>query len=153
MRPIHVAILVLGVGSCQPPAAASPRAASHAPAKDEWATDSWEDRHDTMTFLVLPNMARTFQTFFGKKDPDMTCETCHGNDAEAVAYKMPRGLPPLDPRHLPRRDASNPNEARMAAFMIDEVTPRMARMLETPPYDPATRTGFSCFSCHPSREP
>src|SRR5579883_2616897 len=78
---------------------------------DEWSTASWERRHDVMTFTVLPNMGRLFAREYGKADPDLTCRDCHGEDAEAVAYAMPHGLPALDPGHLP--DASSP-DARVA---------------------------------------
>jgi hypothetical protein len=100
-------------------------AACHAPApvasptRDGWSAMSWEDRHDTMTFAVLPNMARTFQRFAGSAAPDMTCATCHGTDAELVQYAMPHGLPALDPAHLPDRNATDPKEARIAKFLFD----------------------------------
>ena len=104
-----------------------------------------------MTFAVLPNMARSFQTFRGSEAPDMTCRTCHGPDAEAVAYRMPHGLPSLDPSRLPRRDARDPNLARTVRFMEDEVTPAMANLLGMPVVRPGEPGGFSCFTCHPSR--
>jgi hypothetical protein len=123
---------------------------------------SWEDRHDVMTFAVLPNMARTFQRFNGSADPDMTCATCHGADAEGVKYAMPHGLPALDPARMPDPDGPDPREARMAKFMIEEVTPAMADLLGVPPAARVARAGrvdrgadpkgaFSCFNCHPSR--
>jgi hypothetical protein len=101
-----------------------------------------------MTFVVLPNMAREFQAFQGKHDPDMTCRTCHGADAEQVGYAMPHGLPALDPEHVPD---SNGNDAqvRLVKFMNDVVTPRMAELLDVAPYDAHTRSGFGCFNCHP----
>jgi hypothetical protein len=129
------------------PGPAAPRAAVY-------RAPTWEERHDVMTFAVLPNMARMFQRFDGSADPDMTCATCHGPDAELVHYAMPRGLPALDPTRMPDPDAHNPAEARMAKFMIEEVTPSMARMLGVPEGRPATSHaggGFSCFNCHPSR--
>jgi hypothetical protein len=119
-------------------------------APDGWAPLSWEDRHDTMTFAVLPNMARTFQRFHRTKDPEMTCRTCHGPDAEKVAYAMPHGLPALDPAHMPSL-SSDPTEAKTARFMAEEVAPQMAEILGVPPYDPSTKKGFSCFNCHPAR--
>jgi hypothetical protein len=121
------------------------------PAEQGWNTLTWEERHDVMTFAVLPNMARTFQRFEGTAAPEMTCATCHGVDAEAAGYSMPRSLPPLDPARMPNSGASDPKEARMAKFMTDEVTPAMADLLGLPRYDPQTKRGFSCFSCHPSR--
>ena len=105
---------------------------------------TWEDRHDVMTFAVLPNMARAFQRFDGSTDPDMTCATCHGPDAELVHYAMPHGLPALDPKRLPDPKGPDPRQARMAKFMIEEVTPAMADLLGAP-------RGFSCFNCHPTR--
>ena len=110
---------------------------------------SWEERHDLMTFLVLPNMARLFQGFEGKPDPDLTCRSCHGADAEEVRYKMPHGLTPLDPGRLPSPSSPDPKQARIARFMAEEVTPRMAAMLGLEPYDSRTGQGFGCFGCHP----
>jgi hypothetical protein len=137
-----VASLVTACGG-QP----TPRARA---ADDGWTAMSWEDRHDTMTFAVLPNMARLFQRFSRSPYPDMTCRTCHGEDAERVRYKMPHGLPALDPAHLPSAGAHDPAEGRLAKFMTEEVTPQMADLLGVPVYDPKSRTGFSCFNCHPS---
>jgi hypothetical protein len=130
---------------------APPASPERGAARDEWSALSWEDRHDKMTFAVLPNMARAFQRFDGAADPTMTCATCHGADAELVHYAMPHGLPALDPAHLPDRNAADPREAKIARFMFDEVTPAMADLVGVSPYDPATRRGFSCFNCHPSR--
>ena len=103
-----------------------------------------------MTFAVLPNMARAFQRFDGSVYPTMTCRTCHGADAEAVHYAMPHGLPALNPEHLPDGHDADPRVARIARFMIDEVTPQMADLIEVPPHDPATKQGFNCFRCHPA---
>jgi hypothetical protein len=108
-------------------------------ASDEWSHASWEDRHDTMTFLVLPTMARSFQRFEGKPYPALTCMSCHGEQAERLQYRMPGG-PPLDPAHLPRKDSSDAHEAKLAAFMIDEVTPSLAEMLG--------KSAVGCFTCH-----
>ena len=150
-RPPLLALLAMGV-SCQV------RAPAAAPAQESWSAMTWEDRHDVMTFAVLPNMARTFQRYRGSPDPDMTCATCHGADAEAVHYAMPHGLPALDPARMPDPNGPDPREARMAKFMIEEVTPAMAELVGVP-LDRAGRAGrtadptrgFSCFNCHPSR--
>jgi hypothetical protein len=131
--------------ACHAPASVPP------PSQVAWSTTSWEDRHDVMTFAVLPNMARTFQRFKGSADPDMTCRTCHGNDAELVHYAMPHGLPALDPEHLPDPNGPDPKQARMAKFMTDEVTPAMADLLGVPlAADRDPKHGFTCFRCHPS---
>jgi hypothetical protein len=109
---------------------------------DDWASLSWEDRHDQMTFLVLPNMARLFQEFQRKPDPDLTCRSCHGADAERVAYRMPNGLHPLDPAHMPDPASS------VAKFMTEQVTPKMIDFLGVEPFDAQSGRGFGCFNCH-----
>src|SRR5205085_12045310 len=116
----------LALGGCgaptRPLAAERPAIDAAAASSDEWASASWEQRHDTMTWLVLPNLARKFQEFEGTQFPQLACVTCHGADAEQVSYKMPNGLPPLDPAHLPSETSANPREARFAAFMQNDVT-------------------------------
>jgi hypothetical protein len=112
---------------------------------------TWEERHDAMTFLVLPNMARLFERFEGTPYPTLTCRSCHGDDAEAVQYRMPHGLPALDPDHLPGAGDADPRTARLARFMIEEVTPQMADLVGVPLQDGRTGGGFSCFNCHPAR--
>jgi hypothetical protein len=123
-----------------PPSQSKAPASPAARSEDEWSKTSWEDRHDTMTWLVLPSMARLFWRFEGKPYPDLTCFSCHGEDAETVAYRMPHALPPLDPAHMPRRDSPDPGEAKIAAFMEDEVTPELTEMLG--------KADVSCFTCH-----
>jgi hypothetical protein len=135
------ALFVLLVG-CTPPAPTATLrapATARAPTSDGWSRATWEERHDAMTFLVLPTMARSFQRFEGKPYPELTCISCHGEQAENVQYRMPGG-PPLDPAHLPRKDSPDPREAKLAAFMIDEVTPSLAEMLG--------KRDIGCFSCH-----
>lgn len=112
-----------------------------------WEKASWEDRHQTMTFAVLPNMARAWQRFEKTEYPELTCRRCHGANAEAIAYKMPADLPPLDPARMPSASSSNAREARYAKFMTDEVVPQMLALLDAKPWD--GRAGFGCFSCHP----
>ena len=110
------------------------------PKQDEWAGLSWEERHDVMTFAVLPNMARTFQRFRASPNPDLTCVGCHGADAEKTLYKMPNKLPALDPAKMP--DPNAPGEdGRMAKFMTEEVTPEISELLGK---------RATCFTCHPN---
>jgi hypothetical protein len=116
-------------------------ACAHAPAKapeprsDGWRSMTWEDRHDTMTWVVLPSMARTFQEIEHTRDPELTCRTCHGKDAEARAYAMPASLPPLDPKNMPA--------GAIADAMRDRVVPEMTELVGEP---------VGCFTCHPSKD-
>jgi hypothetical protein len=123
------------------PARAEHAEGAKAASVNAWSSQTWEDHHDTMTWVVLPNMARVFQEFEGTALPELSCFTCHGTDAEKVSYAMPHGLPPLDPAHMPRRDSPDPKQAKFVAFMEDEVVPRFTHMTEDPT--------VSCFTCHP----
>jgi hypothetical protein len=150
--PIGVAIAcaaLLGCGS--PPKTHAPATPSPSQSSEGWATMSWEDRHDVMTFAVLPNMAQLFQRFEKKADPDLTCASCHGDDYEAVQFKMPHGLPALDRNEVLEGHTRETNKTRIWKFMVEEVTPAMADLLEVERYDPKTKRGFSCFNCHPAK--
>ena len=102
---------------------------------DEWAPLSWEERHDLMTWSLLPAMMPVIKQTFATADPELNCRTCHGANAEAVAYAMPNGLPPLDPRHMP--------SGKVADAMRRDVTPLLSEILGKPE---------TCFSCHPSAQ-
>jgi hypothetical protein len=118
---------------CGQHAAAPTESAHH---DDTWAKLGFEDRHATMTFTVLPNMAHAWQSYAKTTYPTLTCRSCHGADAESVAYRMPNpGLPPIDPAHQPAGPA--------AAFMRSVVVPQMIDLIGTTP------AHFSCNSCHP----
>ena len=130
-----------------PRPASSASSAAIAPRADGWSALSWEERHDQMTWLVHPQMATLFQRFEKTPYPELTCRTCHGTDAEQVQYKMPNGLPALDPDHMP--DPNSGPDAETAKFMYEEVTPKMADLLGVDLRDPRTGRGFGCFSCHP----
>ncbi|MGZ3473430.1 MAG: hypothetical protein ACXWUG_03290 [Polyangiales bacterium] len=131
---MRLAIAAILLVSCAKNAPSPPQPATVA---DEWSQTSWEDRHDAMTWMVLPNMARAFQRFHGSEDPTLTCRSCHGKDAEEVGYAMPHGLPKL--ARIPR--AGDPTLTKTERFMIEEVVPQMREMLGAP--------NLSCESCHP----
>ena len=135
-------LIVLPLLSCRaarPPASQPHPLAARAtqlsanPNQDEWAPLTWEERHDTMTWSLLPSMMPIFQRTFATAVPELNCRTCHGKDAERVQYRMPNGLPALDPAQLPT--------GRVADAMKNEVTPLLAQILGKPE---------TCFSCHPS---
>jgi len=131
---VLVAAALIACGGAREGAATAATAAS---GPDEWSKATWEERHGTMTWGVLPNMARRFQRFEGSAVPRLTCRTCHGADAEARMYKMPNAsLMALDPARLP-----SPESSRIAKFMHEEVVPEMRELLESPT--------LSCNQCHP----
>ena len=130
-------LLALACGHAKPVAApATP------PAEDTWSKSSFVDRHATMTFTVLPNMARLWQAVDDDPWPDLRCTSCHGEKAEEIAYRMPSdAVPALDPAHMPRADSPDADEAKITRFMTDKVVPEMKELMGT--------SQVTCFSCHP----
>ena len=128
MRRAWLALLLCACGATQ--TVAAPRA----PRENRWASMSWEARHERMTFAMLPSMATRLREFRGTEEAELACVSCHGMDAEAVDYRMPRGLPALDPAAMPEGD--------VATFMADVVVPAADRIM---------RAGgtTTCFTCHP----
>ena len=98
------------------------------------------------------------------------CETCHGRDAEARAWRMPavRALPEPDVRRWAQAAGSDSqvrnalhgylaegDNLAVAAHMRGVVTPGMAALLRRPVYDFAQpyeynrlRAAFGCYHCH-----
>ena len=120
--------------ACGPHAAAPPPPqAQPKHEEDAWAKLSFEERHSVMTFTVLPNMARAWRDFRATKDPEMTCRTCHGQDAEAVNYRMPNpALSHVDPARVP--------PGPVAQFMKTKMVPEMRELTGSPSLD--------CNTCH-----
>ena len=107
-------------------------AAAHA-REDRWAKLSFEERHSVMTFTVLPNIARTWRDFKHTEAPEMTCRTCHGQDAEAVDYRMPNpSLAKIDPAHPPVNET--------ATFMKNKMVPETSELVGAE---------IGCNTCHP----
>lgn len=101
-----------------------------------------------MVAYVLPIAAEQFRTHDAERYAAMECSTCHGDDAEAVHYEMPsRYLPRLPAYGTPEWTAMTERPAY--TFMSETVTPTVRTQLGAAAYDPATGTGFGCYSCHP----
>ena len=125
---------VFTLASCGPHTVAPPQPQPHATHEnDAWAKLSFEERHSVMTFTVLPNMARTWRDFRATRDPEMTCRTCHGTNAEAVNYRMPNpSLAPIDPARVP--------PGPVAQFMKEKMVPEMRELVGSP--------NVTCNTCH-----
>jgi hypothetical protein len=111
---------------------------------------SFEQREAFMRDVVLPEMREIFVAF----DPQfesMSCATCHGDGATDGSYAMPSPqIPPLPATEEEFFEyVKDPEHARWSQFMLDEVWPQMASLLQVAPFDPeANPTGFSCSNCH-----
>jgi hypothetical protein len=132
-------LALIGLAGCGG-ASPEPEPAPRDPGPDLWSGKTFVEKHARMTFTFLPNMSRRFQRFADTEYPELACVTCHGMDAEEVDYRMPNGLPPLDPNALPDADDSS-----MARFMIEVVVPQADRLMQA-------GGRVDCFSCHPRTE-
>ena len=133
MKRIALVLFTFGCGSHTPAAQPSHVEPVAQAREDRWAKLSFEDRHSVMTFKVLPNIARTWRDFQHTEDPAMTCRTCHGQDAEAVSYRMPNpSLAKIDPAHPPA--------GPVAEFMKAKMVPEMSELVSAP---------VGCNTCHP----
>jgi hypothetical protein len=125
-----------------------------------------------MTREVLPWAQRALAPIVGGSDR-VSCETCHGLDADTNEWRMPAvaALPLPDvtmrgwekwggPMDAQMRNAiygyiaESDNQAK-AAYMREVVLPGMAALLHRPPYDftrpydyNRSRLAFGCYHCH-----
>jgi hypothetical protein len=108
-------------------------------------------RAQLMKQYVMPKAKELFASF-DPKFGDVTCKTCHGKGAEDHTFKMPN--PEI--KQLPGTEETfmawikqNPEEAKWAGFMAQQLEPAVAQIIGVKPFDPRTKTGdFSCGGCH-----
>ena len=108
------------------------------------------EKLDVMKKVVVPTMKPLFQAQNAEKFKDFGCVTCHGPHAKSGKFDMPNpDLPKLDfSNELKVHKEKTPE---MLTFMMEKVTPEMAKALNEPAYDPATQKGFGCGKCHLSK--
>ena len=133
------------------------------------------DHAEVVRFMqtsVMPWARQALAPIVGSPD-DVTCDTCHGAQANATAWRMPAvaELPRPVVREAGWENYGGPMDAQMrnaiygysadpakvsrAAYMREVVMPGMARLLRRPAYD-FTRTyeynreqfAFGCYHCH-----
>jgi len=111
---------------------------------------SFEQREAFMRDVVLPQMTETFVAFDAQFE-GMDCKTCHGDGATDGSFAMPSPQIPV----LPATEEAfleyvkDPENARWSQFMVDQVWPQMASLLEVAMFDhEANPAGFSCSNCH-----
>ena len=121
---------------------------------------------------VMPFARRALGPLVGGED-NVTCATCHGNDAEQRHWQMPgvRALPEpelrlaglerarlwLDPqmRNAVYGYLAEEDKQSIATYMRQVVMPGMARLMHRPAYDFAKSYGYNrsraavgCYHCH-----
>jgi hypothetical protein len=144
------------------PAAPSASAAPAAPAPSEsaaavaapttgpinWDSMSKQQRGAYMKEVVMPKMKEVFVAFDAKKYGDMKCNTCHGSGATNGSFAMPNPELPKLPSDMSKFKEWAAKKPQMTEFMLKHVKPEMAKLLNEPEYDPATKKGFGCGECH-----
>lgn len=107
-----------------------------------WADKDHAQRQAFMTLVVLPTMKEKFVGQDADTWPDVTCNTCHGEDPQGSNYKMPSVFA-LDPDQFPQ-----PGHSANVDYMYETVLPTMLGLLDAEPLDEGTGEGFGCYSCH-----
>ena len=143
-------LAVAAVACAETTASTPPPAAAGAATAGEvaWADMNKEQRIDYMKSVVAPRMRQVFTQFNPDRYAKMSCLTCHGDSATDGSFRMPNPkLPrlPNSPGGFKRLAADRP---AVMEFMQNEVKPKMAAMLGKPEYNPETKSGFGCTSCH-----
>jgi hypothetical protein len=120
------------------------------PAPDTFKDMNHDQRVEFMKTVVMPTMKPIFVAFDTEFE-EMDCKTCHGAGAESGTFEMPNPELPV----LPGTEEAfgeymkDPDHAKWAMFMIQQVKPKMAELLKMSEFDPATGQGdFSCANCH-----
>lgn len=108
-----------------------------------WSKKTREQRMEFMGLTVHPKMKALFQARSAKVYAQFRCQTCHGDDMEAVSFRMPNSLYPL-PAVEPMKAALD-YDAVTAKFMADSVVPAMNELLGAG--DPGAAQ-VTCHTCH-----
>ncbi|GAB4195718.1 MAG: hypothetical protein OHK0013_02200 [Sandaracinaceae bacterium] len=116
-----------------------------------WHQMSHDEQVYWMVSNVLPIAAEDFRAYDAERYATVTCETCHGENPEAVHYELPiASLPRLPAPGSPQWQQMQQSSAY--AFMNDVVTPTMATLLGEERWSPQNTDGFGCFECHTQRQ-
>ena len=114
----------------------------------KWADKTFKQRQEYMGTVFLKEMKTSFKAHDEASFSGFKCQTCHGDYMKELNFAMPSdSLLPLDGSD-PVGKAMEFDEA-ITKFMVEQVTPQSAKLLDMEPFNPATGEGFGCFACHP----
>jgi hypothetical protein len=120
------------------------------PPERPWAELSMDERRAHMARHVVPVMSELFAGYDAERFPDVSCGTCHGENAHERGFAMPNpDLPALYPTGSIGQYQTVERFPEGARFMFSQVMPAMQTLLGAESFDPATGEGFSCYGCHP----
>lgn len=119
-----------------------------------WPSLSTPERKAHMSDHVVPVMEAHFKRHDPKRYASFSCDTCHGADMVERAFKMPNpSLLALHPTGSAEQHKMVEQYPEMVKLMFNHVLPDMQTLLGAEPFDAETKTGFSCYACHPAAEP
>lgn len=115
-----------------------------------WGQKTDKQRQEYMGIVVLPKMKEMFKGHDDVEFKGFKCQTCHGDDMKDKHFEMPTdSIYPLPKENTIQ--AAMDYDAKVTKFMVEQVVPEMAKLLDEEPHDPQTNTGtFGCLSCHPT---
>ena len=153
---LALAVALAGCGGGAPRAETSAHetaAPEYAAPSRPWAELDHDARRAHMVQHVLPRTSELFTSYDDTRYADFSCTTCHGADASERNFAMPNPtLITLYPTGSVGQEAVLAQYTATCTFMYSRLVPAVVTMLGASEYDPATRQGFSCFSCHPRAE-
>ncbi len=112
-----------------------------------WNEMNLEQRKAHMQTAVLPPAAELFRSWRPERYATVDCRLCHGRGAQTGDFSMPTDhLPRLSGQLLlgPERK-QHPDTTRLK---LKRLVPLMADALGKKSFNPITRRGFGCYSCH-----
>ena len=139
-------IVTLSVSACDQPEAKSPAINLGSPSI-AWSDKNPEQRFGFMAAAVQPVIKELFVEYDDSFETEFTCETCHGENAELVDYKMPNP----DLIELPAEDTLSTaldDDPEVANFMM-RVTGEVNTLLNQ---GHGSKTKANCFTCHTAEE-
>ena len=114
----------------------------------KWADKTFKQRQEYMGITFLKVMKKSFKAHDEASFSGFKCQTCHGDDMKEKNFAMPSdSLLPLN-GEKPVEMAMEFDE-EITKFMIEQVVPESAKLLDMEPFNPETGQGFGCFGCHP----
>jgi hypothetical protein len=115
----------------------------------KWADKSFKQRQEYMGITFLKAQKTMFKAHDEAEFSGFKCQTCHGDDMKQTNFAMPSdSLFPLNAKDPV--GAAMEYDEEITKFMIEQVVPESAKLLDMEPFNPETGEGFGCFGCHPT---
>jgi hypothetical protein len=134
-------------------AGAADKVAAEGPPTIAWKDMTAKQKGKFMKDVVVPKFKPLFQAFDAKEFKKFDCQTCHGEKAKELKFKMPTpGIHSLPgtPEAFQAKMKTEEDWPKFVEFMKEKVTPTMAATLGVNEFDwkKPEAGGFGCKNCH-----